>query len=225
MIVPLLIDFDPAGACSISLGFNEANIKGDIFNVFSFTKRFQDVVHKTELENLDFIPSSVQSYHNEQRLEKLSANEFLIKNILQSETKKYEYTFIDCPPYLKGLTTNALSLADSVLIPVKADRYSIAALDKLLTHILFVRQKYNSKLKIEGILLTMFESRTTIANEVFKYLQNNYGEYLLKTIIPKNISITEATFQGRPAVLHKAVSLGAQAYLSITTEILNRNKN
>ena len=221
----LIIDFDPAGSCLISLGLKESEIKGNIFNVFSFTKRFADVIHKTELENLDFIPSYIQSFQNEQRLEKLSSNDILIRNIIQSETKRYDFTFIDCPPYLTGLTYNALGLADSVLIPVKADKYSIAALDKLLNHILYVRQKYNPKLQIEGIFLTMFEQRTTVANEVLLFLQKNYPDYLLTTTIPKNITISEATFKGRPAILHKAISQGSQAYLSLANEILGRNEN
>jgi chromosome partitioning protein len=218
----LIIDFDPSGSCMISLGMNGSEIKGSIFDVFNFRKRFEDVIHKTELEHLDFIPFYIQSFQNEQRLEKLSTHELLLNNILQSETKKYDFTFIDCPPYLTGLTNIALSLADSVLIPVKADNYSIIALSKILNHIQFVRQKYNPKLKIDGIFLTMFESRTSIANEVLKFLQNHYPDYLLTTTIPKNVTISEATFKGRPAVLHNAISQGSQAYLSLATELLQK---
>jgi len=171
---------------------------------------------------LDFIPSYIQSFQNEQRLEKLSTNGLLIKNILKSETVKYDFTFIDCPPYLTGLTNIALSLADSVLIPIKADNYSIMALSKLLNHIKYIRERYNPRLKIEGIFLTMFESRTMVANDVLKYLQKNYPDYLLTTTIPKNTTISEATFKGRPAMLHKAISKGSQAYLSLAIELLSK---
>jgi chromosome partitioning protein len=111
------------------------------------------------------------------------------------------------------------------LIPVRADKYSITALNKLLNHINFIRQKYNPKLKIEGIFLTMFESRTTIANEVMIFLQEHFPNYMLNTKIPKNITITEATFKGRPAVLHNAISPGSQAYLSLANELLLRNEH
>jgi chromosome partitioning protein len=218
----LIVDFDPSGSCQISLGMNESEIKGSIFDVFNFRKRFEDVIHKTELEHLDFVPFIVQSFHNEQRLEKISTHELLINNILHSETAKYDFTFIDCPPYLTGLTNIALSLADSVLIPVRADNYSLIALNKILNHVQYVRQKYNPKLKVEGIFLTMFEPRTSIANEVLNLLQKHYPNYLLNTTIPKNVTISESTFKGRPAVLHKAISHGSQAYLSLATELLQK---
>jgi len=220
----LIVDFDPSGSCMISLGMNELEYKGSIYDVFNFRRRFEDVIHKTELEYLDFVPFFIQSFQNEQRLEKISTQDLLINNIMRSETVKYDFTFIDCPPYLTGLTNIALSLADSVLIPVKADNYSIIALKKIISHIKYVKQKYNPRLQIEGIFLTMYESRTSVSNEVLKFLQEHYSEYLLTTTIPKNIAISEATFKGRPTVLHKAISRGSQAYLSIANELLHKNE-
>jgi chromosome partitioning protein len=221
----LIIDLDPSGACSISLGFNHTNIRGDIFNVFSFTKSFESVIHKTKLEFLDFVPSNIQSYQAEQRLERLTSNDLLIKNILRSESNRYDFIFIDCPPYLKGLTTNALAAADSVLIPVKAENFSIAALNKMINHLQFIKRTFNPTLTIEGIFLTMFETNTNVSTMAVKILEEHYNQYLLKTVIPKNVAITEATFQGLPAVLYKAISKGSQAYLNLATEILKNNNS
>lgn len=219
----LIIDFDPAGACSISLGITKDKIDGDIFSVFSFAKSIQSVIIKTELPFLDFIPSNVNSYLLEQRLDRITNQENLIKNILHSEARNYDFIFIDCPPYLKGLTTNALTAADSVLIPVKAENFSLAALTKMVNHLEFVKKVFNPKLKIEGIFLTMYEKNTKVSEIALNVLKENFGQNLLHTIIPKNVAITEATFEGRPAVLYKAISKGSQAYLSLAEEIINNN--
>lgn len=219
----LVIDMDPAGACSISLGFNKDKIKGDILDIFSFTKKIENVIHKTDLEFLDFIPSNIDTYHSEQRIEKFTANELHIRNIIRSVTCDYEFIFIDCPPYLKGLTTIALASSDSVLIPVKAENFSIVALKKLFMHIDYIKKTVNPQLKIEGILLTMYEKNTKVSSLAYSMIEEHHKEYLFKTIIPKNTTITEATFQAKPAVLYKALSKGSQAYLNLATEILVRN--
>jgi chromosome partitioning protein len=199
---------------------------GDIFQVFSFAKYIDAVVHQTVLPSLDFIPCQINTYDLEERINRLSRNIYLFSNILdQQALTEYDYIIIDCPPYMKGLTTVALAAADSVLIPLRSGQFSIAALKKMFTQIEWVKTTINSELKIEGILLNMYESRTkawTLTNNI---LNKYFSEYLFKTVIPKSIAISEAEFYGKPSMLYDLQSKGAIAYLKLTSEILNKNSN
>jgi len=219
----LIIDFDASGACAIALGFTQESISGDIFDVFSYTKPIEKVIHKTSIPFLDFIPALVPSYQLEQRLEKLSANIMFIANVIRAQIETYDYIIIDCPPYLKGMTTNALAVSDSLLIPVRAENFSLDALRKMMRHFEYVKRMYNNRLTIEGIFFTMFEPHTKVSLLAMQYLQENFREYLLKTIIPKNVIISESAFKGIPAVLFKALSKGSQAYLNLAIEIMMKN--
>lgn len=220
----LLIDFDTSGACSIYLGFNENNIHGDIFQVFSFAKSIDNVVHKTEIANLDFIPINVNSIQLEERLNLLTKNIYLFDNLLNQEfLYKYDYIIIDCPPYLKGLTTIALTASNSVLIPIRAGQFSVAALNKMFEHIEWMKGNLNSELNVEGILLTMYEPRTKAWKLTQKGLIEKFGSYFFRTIIPKSVTLTESEFYGKPAVLFDAKSTGSVAYLKLANEIIKRN--
>ena len=222
----LLIDFDPAGACALSLGFNEANMHGDIFQVFSFAKFIDSVVHKTELPFLDFIPCQINTFDLEERINRLSRNIYLFSNVLDQQTlTEYDYIIIDCPPYMKGLTTVALAAADSVLIPLRAGQFSVAALKKMFNQIEWVKTTINSELKIEGILLNMYEPRTKAWALTIESLNKHFKEYLFESVIPKSIAISEAEFYGKPTMLFDVNSKGAIAYLNLTAEILNKNTN
>ncbi len=221
----LLLDLDYSGACSIALGFTPEMIRGDIFNVFSFTKSLEQVIHKTDIPNLDFIPSSLLSFENEERMNRLSKNNALLRTLLHIELITYDYIIIDCPPYLHGMTKNALLAADSVLLPVNASNFSLDAIKKMLNHIQWIRTIGNRNLQIEGILLTMYESNTKVTAIVKEELNSLYPDYLLQTTIPKNIKISEATFHKKPILLYDVLSNGSQAYLHLSQEILSRHKN
>ncbi|RPI71815.1 MAG: ParA family protein [Ignavibacteriales bacterium] len=220
----LLIDFDPSGSCTIYMGFTPEMIKGDMFNVFSYAKSITQVIHKTDLPNLDFIPSNVTSNEVEERLERLTRNAYLFSNILSMEELNcYEYIIIDCPHYIKGLTTIALAAANSILIPVKAGKFSISALKKMVSYITSIRNTVNARLKIEGILLTMYESHTKAQSMTNEELFNNFNGYLFKTVIPKNIAITESEFFGKPSILFNAKAKGSLAYLNLAQEIIEKD--
>lgn len=218
----LIIDFDPAGSCSYNLGFFPGNIQGDIFDVISFTKHISKVIHNTDLTNLDIIPADFSSFEREERLHYLTHNTNIFKNILNSqELMNYDYIIIDCSPALKGLTTIALSAADSVIIPVKAGQFSVSALKKMIKHVDFIKSSsMNQRLKIEGILLTMYESNTKAWDLTYKRINENYGEFIFKTVIPKNIAITESEFYGKPTILFNAKTKGALSYLQLANEII-----
>jgi len=219
----LLIDFDPSGACSVSLGFENEVLRGDIFQVISFIKHIDSVIHKTELPTLDFIPCSINSGEIEERINRLTRNIYLFENILnQYALEQYDYIIIDCPPYLKGLTTVALTAADSVLVPIRAGQFSISALKKMYNHIFWVRENLNKRLSVEGILLTMFEPNTKAWGLTKKALFENFGNDILQTVIPKSTTITEAEFYGKPTMLFDVKSSGSVAYLQLASELMNK---
>jgi chromosome partitioning protein len=219
----LLIDFDPSGACSVSLGFEKEKLKGDIFQVISFIKYIDSVIHQTELPTLDFIHCSINSAEIEERISRLTRNIHLFENILnQYALGEYDYIIIDCPPYLKGLTTVALTAADSVLIPIRAGKFSISALRKMYDHIDWVKDNLNKKLSVEGILLTMFEPNTKAWTLTTEALFENFGNAILQTVIPKSITISEAEFYGKPTMLFDVKSSGSVAYLQLANELMNK---
>ncbi len=220
----LLIDFDPSGACSLSFNLKQNEIKGGVIDVLSFTKSIRDVIHKTSLDYLDLIPTNVTDYEDEEKISRLTSNSFLLRNIMKQEVLLYDYIIMDCPPYLKGLTNLVLAAADSAIIPVKSAFYSIDALKKLVDHMQWVKRNYNSELKIEGILNTMFETRTKAAgiaeNRIFKLI----GRHVFNTSIPKTTKLVESTFYGKPIITFDANSSGSQAYLKLAEELIVRNK-
>lgn len=220
----LLIDFDPSGSCTVYMGFTPDVIKGDIFKVFSYAKSIAQVIHKTELPNLDFIPSNVTTTEVEERLERLTRNTYLFNNILSlEELSSYEYIIIDCPHYIKGLTTIALAAANSIVIPVKAGKFSLSALKKMIDNIDSIRNTVNARLKVEGILLTMYEANTKAQIMTNEELDKNFEDYIFKTVIPKNVALTESEFFGKPSILFNARAKGSLAYLNLAQEIIEKN--
>jgi chromosome partitioning protein len=150
----------------------------------------------------------------------------LFENILnQYALEKYDFIIIDCPPYLKGLTTVALTAADSVLIPVRAGQFSISALKKMYLHIRWIKENLNKKLVVEGILLTMFEQHTKAWGLTKQALYENFGEDILQTVVPKSTTISEAEFYGKPTMLFDVKSSGSVAYLNLANELMNRKIN
>jgi len=222
----LLIDFDPSGSCTASMGYRSYELKGDIFQVFSFTKSIESVIHKTELPFLDFIPCQISSGEIEERVSKITRNIYLFDNILNLDALlPYEFILIDCPPYLRGLTTIALSAADSVILPVKAGHFSIMALLKMNSHIKWVQENINRKLEIEGILYTMYEPKTKAWDLTEKAINKYFENNRLKTTIPKNISLTVAEFHRKPSVIIDANAKGSLAYFDLAQEIIENNRN
>ncbi len=221
----LLVDVDPMGTCSQALGISDKDVKGGIFDVFNFSKSIEQVTHNTYIPNMKFIPSRLKAYLDEERLSKLAENKLLLRNILRSEIFNYDYIIIDCPPYLRGLTTSALLAADSVILPIRQEFYSLTAATKLFEHIEWIKQHGNSLLQIEGILLTMYESRTKVSTLAQGELLKQYSSQLFKTVIPQNTTLTEATFNGKPAVLFNATAKGSVAYLQLAEELMQRENH
>ena len=218
----LLIDMDSFGASGLSLGFTEGRIKAGVFEIFNFIAGVSTAIHRTELSFLDFIPANVQSLQMEERLMRLADNRSILKNALRGIAQQYDYVILDCPPVLRGLSTNAMTAADSVLLPVKSGHFSLDAVDKLFKYVDWMKDVANKSLEIEGILLTMHEPNTRVTDITLRELHSKYHSHLFRTIIPKNTVLGEASFYGKPAILYDVNSRGSAAYLALAREIISR---
>ena len=219
----LLVDLDPLGASALSLGFTEGAIKSGLLEIFNFVSSAQSAIHRTEMPLLDFIPSNVHSLQMEDRLTRLADNRTLLKNMLRGITCHYDYVVLDCPPMLRGLSTNALTAADTVLMPVKPGYFSLDAVDKLFKHLEHLREVANKHLQVEGILVTMHEPHARVSEITLRELTAKYSTYLFNTLIPNNSSLSEASFYGKPILLYKQNSRGAEAYRALAREIIDRD--
>ncbi len=218
----LLIDMDSFGASGLSLGFTEERIRAGIFDVFNFVSGLGNAIHRTDLAFLDLVPANVHTLQSEERLMRLAENRSILKNALRGVAQQYDYVILDCPPMLRGMSTNALTAADSVLLPVKSGHFALDAVDKLFQYVEWLREVANKTLEIEGILLTMHEANTRVTDITLRELKAKYQTYMLQSIIPKNTILGEASFYGKPAILYDVNSRGATAYLALAREIISR---
>ncbi len=219
----LLIDADTLGASGISLGYTADQVKSGLYDVFNYTHSLNRVIYKTELTYLDFVPSNISTVQMEERLLRLSENRTVMRIALRDVEKQYDYIIIDCPPTLRGITTNALCASNSVIIPMRASHFSLDAVMRLMRYLKWIREVANPQIFVEGILLTMFEPNTKIAEITGRELRARYSKFLFKVVIPKNSTLAEAAFYGRPALLYNINSKGAQAYFELATEIIARD--
>lgn len=220
----LLIDVDPFGASAIALGFTPDKIKASLSEIFAFTHSIKSAIHRTDLDYLDFVPSSIYNVNAHDKFIQNLENRLVIKNALRDIEGFYEYIIIDCPPSLKGISTNALVASDSILIPIKSGHFSLEAVDRLIFYFEWLKEVSNPNLKIEGIVLTMYEKDSKVTKISERELKMKYSEYLLNTIIPNTNLLNEATFYGKPLCLYKLNSEGAEAYLNLAVEIMEKNK-
>lgn len=220
----LIVDADAFGASAIALGITGEKIRAGLFDVFNCTHALPQVIHHTELPFLDLVPSNVRSIPMEERLLQMAENRTILKQALRDVRNIYDFVIIDTPPYLRGMTTNALTACNSVIIPVRAGHFSIDAVHKLFKFMEWLKLIANPLIEIEGLLLTMHEQRTKAAAMTVGELEMRFGSYLFKTIIPKNSLLAESTFYGKPAVSVNEHSHGARAYQALAQEILSRHQ-
>ena len=220
----LIIDLDPIATCSLSLGFDQENIFGDIFDVFSYSKRIEDIIHPTEVKYLDCIPQIKLNPVEEGRQSKLITNQYLLRNIIRTISHKYKFILLDCPPYLFGPTNLALVASDSVLIPIKTDEYSLDAVDELLKRISYLNRSSNPNLKIEGIFITSYEKNIKAAFKIKTKLFQVKSPIMLNKSIPKDANMMNVTFAKKPLALLYPNSKAAKAYEEMAVEIITRNE-
>lgn len=218
----LLIDMDPQANASSGLGI-EADSRG-IYELLLGDASQEEVICCTEIETLKIIPSRVDLTGAEIELVSKESREKVLKSALNGVREEFEFVIIDCPPSLGLLTLNALAVSNSVLIPMQCEYYALQGLGHLLKTLKLIKKSINPDLKVEGILLTMFDSRTLLAAQVKDQVQKYFSNFLLKTIIPRNVRLSEAPSHGKPIMLYAGRSRGADSYVELAKEIISRSK-
>jgi chromosome partitioning protein len=216
----LLIDLDPQGNATTGLGVNKDSLQSTIYHVLLEGVRIEEAKINTDLYLLDLVPADIDLVGAEVELVTTDDRERRLEQALVQVRDSYDFIIIDCPPSLGLLTLNALTAADRALVPLQCEYYSMEGLAHILRTIGLVKEKLNPRLEIEGVVLTMFDGRTSLAAQVKNEVQGHLGGQVMQTIIPRNIRITEAPSYGKPIMLYDLRSPGAVAYLELTKEVL-----
>lgn len=219
----LLIDCDPQANSTGGLGFTRDPERRSTYHLLLTEANAQDAVVKTELEGLSLIPSHKNLIGANIELVGAEQREFRLRNAIAAIRERFDFIVLDCPPALDLLTLNALVAADSVLIPMQAEYFALEGISELLDTIERLRQSFNPNLQIEGVVLTMYDDRTILAQQVTQELKNHFGEKLLNTIIPRNIRLAEAPSYGKPVLLYDVRSRGAESYIRLAKELMERH--
>lgn len=216
----LLIDMDPqANACS-GLGVDKTSVISTVYNVLLGEKEAWEVLQKTELNYLDVLPSNTDLIGAEIELINKAEREKQLKYAIKDLAESYEYVIIDCPPSLSMLTVNALSAANSVLIPLQCEFYAMEGLGQLMQTVRLVQQELNPELTINGILLTMFDGRNNLCHQVSDEIRSHFGDKVFRSVVPRNVRLSEAPSFGQPVLMYDIASRGAQAYMDLAQEVL-----
>lgn len=221
----LIVDLDPQGNGSISLGIDVASHKGrNIYHALIGEQSIKDVIYKTELPYLDLCPSDNDLSGAEIELVSLIARESKLKNAFLEVRDQYDYILIDCPPSLGLLTVNALNAADSYIVPMQTEYLAMEGLAQLLNTVRLIRSSLNPSLKMEGILLTMFDSRSSLHKQVCTEIRKHFGDEVFEAVVPRNIKLAECPSFGKPIILYDIQSKGSEAYLQLAKELIIRER-
>ncbi len=220
----LVIDNDPQGNTTSGLGIDRDNVNGSLYDLYTESKTISEVTQNTIFDHLKLIASSIDLIGAELELSSKEGREKILKNAIMPVKDQYDYIFIDCPPSLSLLTLNALVAAESMIIPMQCEYYALEGISSLLKTLELIRNSYNPHLEIEGILLTMFDGRNSLSNQVSDELKKHFGDKVYRTIIPRNVTLAEAPSHGKPVILYDIRSKGALSYLELAKEIIN-NEN
>lgn len=218
----LLIDTDPQGNSTSGLGIEASESGKNVYDTLISDVDPHEVILKTEMPFLSLLPSNINLVGAEVELVDFDNREMIMKGVVDKIRSEYEYIFIDCPPSLGLLTLNALVAADTVLIPVQCEYYALEGLGQLLNTINIVQRGLNTKLEIEGVLMTMFDSRLRLSNQIVDEVKKHFGDKVYSTLISRNVRLSEAPSYGKPVLLYEAVSSGARNYMELAKEFLNR---
>ena len=218
----LLIDLDPQGSVGISFHLDEYNVKFGLYDVMVKDWPIARMILNSGLDYLDLVPSNIRSEDQEIELYSKALKLDLLKTIIAPVRNGYDFIIIDCPPNLGSMTLNGLVAADSVIIPVMSEYYSLKAIGKFLNTLKNISKKYNPKLKIAGILITMHDKRIKKHKEIVEYLRMTFKDLVFRTVIPRNSKVAEAPSFGKPVLLHAIKSEGALSYLRLAEEIMKK---
>lgn len=218
----LIVDMDPQGNATSGLGVTVSS-NGCMYDVLLDGKPLEQVAVKTEVNGLDVAPATINLVGAEVELVSTLAREFKLKRALEKlPPEAYDRVLVDCPPSLDLLTLNALTAADEVLIPIQCEYYALEGLTQLMRSIRMVREELNPGLKVGGVLLTMFDTRTNLAHQVVEEVRSFFGDRVFREVIPRNVRLSEAPSFGLPVTLYAPKSIGAQAYAAVAEEVLSR---
>jgi chromosome partitioning protein len=220
----LLVDMDPQGNATSGLGIDPRSLQTTVYNCLINYVKFHDAVQVTEVNGLSLLPANADLSGAEIELVNVEEREKLLRNFLRDVDQLFDVIFIDCPPTLGILTVNALVASRSILVPVQCEYYAMEGLSRLVGNIDRVRQSFNPDLQLEGIVLTMFDARNTLARQVLAQVREYFKDIVYDTVIPRNVTLAEAPSYGRPAMLYNASSSGSQAYLSLAKEFVSHGE-
>lgn len=219
----LLIDADPQANATSGIGIDVESVEIGTYQLLEHSNTAQDAIIKTDTPNLDIIPAHIDLVAIEIELVDKDEREYMLKKALRDIKDKYDYILIDCAPSLGLLTLNALTASDAVIIPIQCEYFALEGLGKLLNTIKSVQKIHNPELDIEGLLLTMYDSRLRLSNQVVEEVQKHFNDMVFQTIIQRNVRLSEAPSYGESIINYDATSKGANNYLSLAKEIINKN--
>ena len=204
------------------LGLDKNNVERTIYDLIIGEAEIQDVIKKDVIENLDIIPTSIDLSAAEIELIDVEDKEYILRNAIHKVKNEYDFIIIDCPPSLSMLTINAMTTADSVLVPIQCEYYALEGLSQLIHTVELVKERLNDNLEIEGVVFTMYDARTNLSLQVVENVKDNLNQTIYKTIIPRNIRLAEAPSYGMPINLYDGKSAGADSYRRLAEEVINK---
>ena len=219
----LIIDLDPQGNTTSGFGIDKSKIENTVYELMLDECSIKEAIKKIEIDGVDnlyIIPSNVNLAGAEIELLGINEKEYILKNAVDYISDDYDYVFIDCPPSLNMLTVNAMTTADSVLVPIQCEYYALEGISQLMHTIDLVKQRLNKKLTINGVVFTMYDGRTNLSNDVVATAKENLNTRIYKTIIPRNVRLAEAPSHGLPINIYDPKSAGAESYRSLAQEII-----
>ena len=216
----LLIDIDPQGNATSGIGINKGEVQSCIYDVLIDDEDIYSVVQQSKVENLSVVPATISLAGAEIELVSTISREVRLKHALQDIKEEYDYIIIDCPPSLGLLTINALTASDAIIIPVQCEYYALEGLSQLLSTIRLVQKHLNQELTIDGVLLTMLDARTNLGLQVIEEVKKYFQDKVYKSIIPRNVRISEAPSHGEPIIIYDPKSRGAEVYIELAREVI-----
>jgi chromosome partitioning protein len=220
----LVVDADPQANASSGLDVDISEVESSIYECIINKSDVRDAIYTTDIDGLDIIPSHIDLVGAEIEMLNLENRERILKQVLEPVKNDYDYILIDCSPSLGLITVNALTAADSVIIPVQCEYFALEGISKLLNTIKIIKNKLNPQLEIEGFLLTMYDSRLRLANQIYDEVKRHFQELVFKTVIQRNVKLSESPSHGLPVILYDADSTGAKNHLALAREIIQKNK-
>ena len=220
----LVIDADPQANASSGMGVNMQEVEYSLYECISDNIDVREAIYTTDVAGLDIIPSNINLAGAEIEMIKMENREYVMRKALEPLRQEYDYIFIDCSPSLGLITVNALTAADSIIIPVQCEYFALEGIGKLLNTIKLIKGRLNPKLEIEGFLLTMYDNRLKLCNQIYDEVKRHFQELVFKTVIQRNVKLSEAPSHGLPAILYDADSTGAKNHLALAQEIIYKNK-